>query len=138
MKAVTLLKPSEATQHPTQQRDLAGSLPFLMDGFVSFFLIPHLENLLRDSGTFQSLILQDVLQFGDKSEWALTRLLRGLVGVTCFCPCTPLTLNQFWFQVKLLWLFVPTFPLKVCPLFKGTTWLLGGDKDKVLGLEITL
>lgn len=123
MKAVTLLKPSEATQHPTQQRDLAGSLSFLMDG---------------DSGTFQSLILQDVLQFGDKSEWALTRLLRGLVGVTCFCPCTPLTLNQFWFQVKLLWLFVPTFPLKVCPLFKGTTWLLGGDKDKVLGLEITL
>lgn len=60
----------EPTKDPTQQCELAGSLSFLMDGFVS--LISNAMSrkpikIWRDSVAFQSLILQDVLQLSDKS-----------------------------------------------------------------------
>lgn len=74
-KPVALVKSVEnsatkAMAHEIAKCELAGSVPFLMDGFVSLVCDPSSRKpikIWRDSGAFQSLILQDVLPFCDNS-----------------------------------------------------------------------
>ena len=68
---------------------LAGSSTFPMDGFVSFD--SHLSNrrpikIWRGSGTFQSLILKDFLQFTDESAWGSSILVKGFGRGFQACP----------------------------------------------------
>jgi hypothetical protein len=73
---------------PAQKSELPGSSSFLMDGCVSLVTDPQTKQpikIWRDSGAFQSLILQDLLPFTDQSKLGSSALIQGLgVSVSAY------------------------------------------------------
>ena len=68
---------------PAQKSELPDSSSFLMDGFVSLVTDPSTKQpikIWRDSGAFQSLILQDRLPFSDQSKLGSSVLVQGFGG----------------------------------------------------------
>ena len=66
-----------------QKSELPGSSSFLMDGCVSLVTDPSIKQpikIWRDSGAFQSLILQDLLLFTDQSKLGSSALVQGFGG----------------------------------------------------------
>ena len=82
---------------PAQKSELPGSSSFLMDGCVSLVTDPSTKQpikIWRDSGAFQSLILQDLLPFTDQSKLGSSALVQGFGGgVICLCLCIKLPLK---------------------------------------------
>lgn len=111
-------------EHPTQKRELAGSSAFLMDGFVSVesdSLSERPIKIWRDSGAFQSLILEDFLQFTDESALGSSVLVEGFGGGHLICPLHTIRLQTALVSGDVVVAVCPYLPIE------GVSFILGND-----------
>ena len=96
--------------------------PFITEGFVSIVGDSHLQpiKILRDTGAYQSLILEDVLPFSEKSSIGASALISGVGGIVSvplhkICLQSDLVSGPVTVGVK------PSLPVE------GVSMLLGND-----------
>lgn len=103
---------------------LAGSSSFLMDGFVSLDSDSSKRlpiKIWRDTGAFQSLILQDFLPFSEKSSLGSNALVEGFGGGYLHLPMHTLNLQTS--------LVSGSVDVAICPYIPidGVSFILGND-----------
>lgn len=95
-----------------------------MDGFVSLVFDSAARkpiNIWRDSGAFQSLILQDVLQFSDKSAVGSNSIVEGFGGGHLSLPMHNLNLESSLVSGEVAVAVCPHIPIT------GMSFILGND-----------
>ena len=109
---------------PAQKSELPGSSSFLMDGCVSLVTDPSTKQpikIWRDSGAFQSLILQDLLPFTDRSKLGSSALVQGFGGGYLSLPMHKLTLETGLVSGEVAVAVCSSLPIK------GVSFILGND-----------
>ena len=97
--------------------------PFITEGFVSFVGDSHLQpiKILRDTGAIQSLILEGILPFSEKSSVGANVLISGVEGGTISVP-----LHKTHLQSNLVTGVVTLGVISSLPV-EGISMLLGND-----------
>lgn len=121
---------------PESKSDVACSSLFLMDGFVSLASDPNNKcpiKIWRDSGAFQSVILQGVLPFSEQSELKCSAIVQGFGGYLTL-PLHTVNLHTALVSGNVSVAVCPTIPID------GVSMILGNDLagDKVLAAPIVV
>ena len=97
--------------------------PFITEGFVSFVGDSHLQpiKILRDTGAFQTLILEDILPFSEKSSVGANVLISGVEGGTISVPLHKIHLQSDLVSGAVIVGIKSSLPVK------GISMLLGND-----------
>ena len=97
--------------------------PFISEGFVSFVGDSHLQpiKILRDTGAFQSLILEEALPFSEKSSVGANVLISGVEGGVISVPLHKVDLHSDLVSGSV------TVGVKSSLPVEGVSMLLGND-----------
>lgn len=104
--------------------ELEGSSSFMMDGFVSLTDAPESKQAIkiwRDTGAFQSLILDGVLPFSEKSSLHSSAIVQGFGGGFVNAPLHNVTLKSALVSDNVVVGVCSHVPIK------GVSFILGND-----------